>query len=528
MEISIEDVSKRFEDHLSIQENKRIIFSGKFGIGKTFFLKKYFQSLNKRFNTIFISPVNYVVNHNEDIFELIKADILKYLFLNSKIELKKLPEDNTVQKISNYVESKEFIILKFFINTLNKLNPAVETPKKIIDILGQFIEKYKAAISLKQTTNSEDAFEYLSLTNEHIGGIYEHNYITKLINVFLKEIKTGVKENVLIIDDLDRVDPDHIFRILNILSAHNDHFDSDNKFLFDKIILVCDIQNIKHIYTHKYGVNVDFEGYIDKFYTSDFFIFSNNDALSKYVEEYSRVYTSIYEKDFWEVTLKALLNSNVLTLRKLIKHTLDLKYEDECIFEIRKENLDFPLSQLPIVNANARLKISLNDTSIVRFFKLMSYLYGSLQNFCELIDKGGEDFRFDDMPNEKFYNAYCYLLWQLHLVSKQNISLFATIKTSTGGIRYDHGFDKNLMEYTFPKVTYNGKFAEIKTWWDRNNRYSGSGSFFQDLKIELTGYTIDTIDKIKNNPQEFWTLVLHIYESCLRNSYLKRIGILRH
>ena len=49
---------------------------------------------------------------------------------------------------------------------------------------------------------------------------------------FLEEIRNK-KKNVLVIDDLDRIDPEHIFRILNILSVHNNHFDSENKFSFD-------------------------------------------------------------------------------------------------------------------------------------------------------------------------------------------------------------------------------------------------------------------------------------------------------
>ena len=69
---------------------------------------------------------------------------------------------------------------------------------------------------------------YLSGHEEIIGSIYEYNYITKAINVFLNEIK-GEKKNVLIVDDMDRIDPEHLFRILNVLSAHNNHFDTENK-----------------------------------------------------------------------------------------------------------------------------------------------------------------------------------------------------------------------------------------------------------------------------------------------------------
>ncbi len=87
---------------------------------------------------------------------------------------------------------------------------------------------------------------------------------------------------ILVIDDLDRIDPEHIFRILNIFSAHDKL--GENKFGFIKVILVCDINNIKHIYHHFYGKNVDFFGYINKFYSSEVYEYSNKDYV-KYFEE---------------------------------------------------------------------------------------------------------------------------------------------------------------------------------------------------------------------------------------------------
>lgn len=56
------------------------------------------------------------------------------------------------------------------------------------------------------------------------------------------------------------MDPEHIFRILNVFSAHfGDDLDADfshNKFGFDKVLLLCDYDNIKNIYHHFYGLKV--------------------------------------------------------------------------------------------------------------------------------------------------------------------------------------------------------------------------------------------------------------------------------
>ena len=62
-------------------------------------------------------------------------------------------------------------------------------------------------------------------------------------------------------DDLDRLDPESIFRLLNIFSSFFDR-NQKNKFGFDKIIIVADYENIKNIFHHKYGEETDFEGYM--------------------------------------------------------------------------------------------------------------------------------------------------------------------------------------------------------------------------------------------------------------------------
>lgn len=55
------------------------------------------------------------------------------------------------------------------------------------------------------------------------------------------------------------------------------------------MILVCDIENIKRIYEHRYGKNVDFQGYINKFYSKSIYSFNNSryirEALRDYLDE---------------------------------------------------------------------------------------------------------------------------------------------------------------------------------------------------------------------------------------------------
>ena len=61
-----------FNELLLDNEINKILFSGKFGTGKTTFLRDFFIEYASDFTPIFLYPVNYSVAGNEDIFEYIK------------------------------------------------------------------------------------------------------------------------------------------------------------------------------------------------------------------------------------------------------------------------------------------------------------------------------------------------------------------------------------------------------------------------------------------------------------------------
>ena len=281
-----------FRDHLLVKNNSRIIFSGRFGQGKTTFIREFFKEDNqklyftkKEYNIISLYPVNYSVASNEDIFRYIKHDIiLEMLKNNSQIEreiieyFQTLPEylSKNFDKVLAAIVYMIPKVGKDIVGIYEKLNSLKEEYLKFhddknykLDIGGQlidYIEKYK---------NTE-------------GNIFENDIITRIIEHVLNNIKSkeAYSENVLIIDDLDRIDPEHIFRILNIFSAHFDrNHSSPNKFGFDKIIIVCDIKNLRNIFRAKYGVETDFNGYIDKFYSHKIFEFNNRNEIYSLAKE---------------------------------------------------------------------------------------------------------------------------------------------------------------------------------------------------------------------------------------------------
>lgn len=122
-------------------------------------------------------------------------------------------------------------------------------------------------------------------------GIYEHDCYTQLITNAIEcwRLENSTKNIILMIEDLDRMDPSHVFRILNIFSAHIDYSYTNeycNKFGFDKIITVCLYENIRNIFKHVYGDKTDFNGYIRKFTTSIPFKYSIQGTCYAYLYEH--------------------------------------------------------------------------------------------------------------------------------------------------------------------------------------------------------------------------------------------------
>lgn len=279
MEISIERESQRFLDFIQEENNNNIIFSGIYGIGKSFFINDFFNNQHsEKYIPIFLTPVNYSVANNEDIFEYIKADILLQL-------LNKVPCDLNNCQISTSVATYYYIK-----NNLSSIiGNILSTAEKVCfktDIIHQLLELKKNIKKFQEDNSSSEDKEIESFINElsqKQGSIYESNIITPIIQTLISNSKEeNKKEAVLVIDDLDRIDPEHIFRILNIFSAHNDFCgNNEHKFKFDKNIFVCDIENIRKIFHAKYGADVDFSGYIDKFYSKEIFYFQNEREIAK-------------------------------------------------------------------------------------------------------------------------------------------------------------------------------------------------------------------------------------------------------
>lgn len=251
--INIREKLAQFEK--SLKTNKRLIFSAPFGDGKTYFLKEY-QKEHADTVVIKLRPINYSVASNEDVFEYIKRDILCQL-----CEQGLITEENVMT------------ILKSVFNKDN-LKGAAEFAISFVPNGGALIQKCLETVN-NAVEKRKSYDNYMSLFAQQRGGLYEDDAYTKMIKATLE--KSEKKESLLIIDDLDRLDPGHLFRILNVISAHIDEEENKNKFGFTYIVMAMDYMVMEHIFHHFYGENANYEGYMHKFSAVPPFYYSITD-----------------------------------------------------------------------------------------------------------------------------------------------------------------------------------------------------------------------------------------------------------
>ena len=256
-----------------LEKTDRIILSAKFGDGKTYLLNKLRNDavMKDEYEFFTIYPVNYSVAKNEDVFEYIKRDIIVQFY-----------EKKLLEKIDlNALFGSEFTF-DDLTSVVSFLLSCVPIGEFYNNVFKKFLEKKEEYEEKKHTVD-----KYLSRFANAAGCIYEEDGYTKLIRRAIKWISQDhslnggewkAKKPVLIIEDLDRLDPKHLFRILNVVSAHIDDSNRPdivgNKFGFNNIVLVMDYDVTKHIFHHFYGEQACYEGYMSKFLSREPFRYS--------------------------------------------------------------------------------------------------------------------------------------------------------------------------------------------------------------------------------------------------------------
>lgn len=313
-----------FRKHLL--SHPRTILSAKYGDGKSYFLQEMAEDekMQEKFVFLTLYPVSYQVVSNEDIFDLIKYDLIAQLYAKGFLD--------DIEGLSDSILLYWFLIthqkdlIQFFATVASKIGYLPEKLVKLLEPTSQLITKWK---EFKKT--HEGGYPDVEKLSEKIEKhyLYEADLVTSFIREAIEKYKKVYpdKRVVLVIEDMDRLDPAHLFRILNVLSAHVDYAyrygvspDKEtvegNKFGVDNVLLVMDYYNTQAIYHHFYGEKANFEGYINKFISHGLFEYSLAQERFKYFTEYL----------FKEVHIKETL------LREIIPESF---YEGKTIREVR-------------------------------------------------------------------------------------------------------------------------------------------------------------------------------------------------
>lgn len=333
-----------------LEDKDRCIFSARFGDGKSYFISEFIKKNKNKYLFIPIYPVNYQIADNKDILEYIKRDILIRLLASGEIGINDTTLSNSIY-LFYYLQLNDICILPDLLSLAPDIHlngsdislSAFGLALKAFNKIKAKFEEYKSKLKNEEQI-SED---FINKYEKEKGSIYEFDIISQLICDIIEQYRIKHKNRrkvILLIEDLDRIDPAHIFRILNIFSAHFDRYTYGeieyhktqglNKFKFDKVVTVCHYENIQSIYSHFYGANTDFKGYIAKFSialpfkyslksTLLFFIKNNiNKELQKFENVCDMLANMIYERYLGE---ENLLEESIRTLKSKLEEAPSVK-----------------------------------------------------------------------------------------------------------------------------------------------------------------------------------------------------------
>lgn len=305
------DISQNLKDFKhKLESEPRVVLSAGFGDGKSYFLKKFQEVYAEEYHFFTIYPAQYVIGTNEAIFEYIKRDIL-FQIVDKGIVTEEFDLAGMLMEMAEYVDVSE--LTSFFVS------------KPIAALLGTVVRQVKGIMN-SVNRHKVSGPNYIDSFLSAKGGLYEHDAYTCMIRKCFEKMKEhDGRQIVLIIEDLDRIDPSHIFSILNIFGSHFDrHFvvnshEQENKFGVDRLITVMDYDKLEVLYNHQYGEEEEsnFKGYISKYICSTPFRYSiRSEARRQVTEKIYALYSFSNQGDIgMKQRLSQLLSS--LSIRDL-------------------------------------------------------------------------------------------------------------------------------------------------------------------------------------------------------------------
>lgn len=385
--IPVDNAEREFLNHL--HANPRTIFSSKFGDGKSFFLDKLRTEkfATDEFEFLTIYPVNYQVASNKDIFDFIKRDILFQLLIHEMMSNRVVVSNNVAMAF--YLQSHGISLIQDLLPYLAVLAlPSEKFAMALLAIKGvKLFQDLKKKFQKFKEIGDEDAILESLLKKVDSNFLYEEDIITYIIKKTIEDYRFRKgKKIVLIIEDLDRLDPAHLFRILNVFSAHMDMCYKvfvkpdeslvGNKFNLDNVVLVVDYSNVKKIFHHFYGSDTDFLGYMSKFTSSKPFSYSLQEERGKYIiDELKRVTGAPEEMIQHLIPLDGL---DTLSLRSIVSSfKIENQIAKKPIYIYQNQSISLDITILNILSVLIRMNVAQEeiDGIVLKLYKQNKNLF---------------------------------------------------------------------------------------------------------------------------------------------------------
>lgn len=379
LSIDISAPEAKFNDFINQEGNKRILFSGKYGIGKTTFLRKFFKTRESNYTPIWLNPVRYSTSSDKDIITLIKYDIVYQILRDIKDE-EDLFDEGDVEITSSafmlpFVLNNKLDVAMLLLPFLSLINQSAGSLTKVLPGLKEKFEQRLDELNQDNEKSTVKRLNEFYQTVEHSNPLFEIDVVNELVERWCSKRKGEGRKPVLIVDDLDRLYPKDMFRILNVLSAGLSLREDEQGFLneFSHITVVCDQDNVRNIFHHLYGERTDFGGYIDKFISVRTFEYDNYSAISDWVEMVadrpSQLYRKLTDKqiEFIKHLLMAFMDYRVINLRNLLK--------------IKPENMN------ELLGKKSDMSVLLNTYEFLKVYRLLCAVFNSREEFERAIEK---------------------------------------------------------------------------------------------------------------------------------------------
>lgn len=254
----------------NIDDNEVICVDGSWGVGKTFLIKQLMYLI-----------IHYRDDNNRDKFKVVEEerDILLNICDNNLVFYYNAWEND---EHGDVLESIIYNILNYYPNyksdVVSKFNKE-DAVKELLNILTKFVSSKFLNIDLS-AEKIEKIKTFNDLSNQI--NIYEErkDLFEKLINKIIAD-----KRMILIVDELDRCNPNYATKILETIK----HFYNLSNIT---VIIISNNKELQNTIKKQYGQNFDAHVYLNRFF--DYIMTIDNNRSIDYAKNFLEYKTETY------------------------------------------------------------------------------------------------------------------------------------------------------------------------------------------------------------------------------------------